>query len=273
MNNTEATFNTENLIKSINNILQEELQKIFVSFLEKYKKYEETYIAVMNLPCVNTKPQLCEMQTSSSNIEITINNRLKSLEDRIYKLVEKVETYSVAVDDVKNQLSKMKMVSKEVVDLTVPHIKLEKENIHLEIEDPKEEISDDESSEDEDEESVTTEKAIEAEVVAVGSKNDEEAEEADDETENKEEDDEEEADDETESKEEEVDEEESVETETKEEEDDEEEEELFEIEIDDITYCTNDENNGYIYEYKNEEVGDKIGYFKEGEPFFYADEK
>jgi hypothetical protein len=80
----------------------------------------------------------------------------------------------------------------------------------------------------------------------------------------------------------------SVETETKEEEEasdaeeeeqaeseqekDDEEEELFEIDIDDVTYCTNDEENGSIYELKNGDVGDKVGYFKEGEPFFYADE-
>ena len=55
---------------------------------------------------------------------------------------------------------------------------------------------------------------------------------------------------------------------------DEEEEELVEIEIDDITYCTNDEENGVIYELTPDgEVGEKVGYLKEGEPFFYADEK
>jgi hypothetical protein len=54
----------------------------------------------------------------------------------------------------------------------------------------------------------------------------------------------------------------------------EEEEELSEIEIDDITYCTNDEENGFIYELtKDGDVGEKVGYLKEGEPFFYADEK
>ena len=69
-----------------------------------------------------------------------------------------------------------------------------------------------------------------------------------------------------------------IETENSESEDDdkedEEEEELVEIEIDDITYCTNDEENGFIYELtKDGDVGDKVGYLKEGEPFFYADEK
>jgi len=49
-----------------------------------------------------------------------------------------------------------------------------------------------------------------------------------------------------------------------------EEEELFEIDIDDVTFCTNDDQNGFIYELlEDSEVGKKIGYFKEGEPIFY----
>jgi hypothetical protein len=54
----------------------------------------------------------------------------------------------------------------------------------------------------------------------------------------------------------------------------EEEEELFEIEIDGTTYCTNNEESGLIFELTEDgDVGEKIGYLKEGEPFFYADEK
>ena len=49
----------------------------------------------------------------------------------------------------------------------------------------------------------------------------------------------------------------------------EEEEEYEEIEIDDVTYCTNDSENGFIYEVTEDgDVGEKIGYIKEGEPFF-----
>ena len=49
-----------------------------------------------------------------------------------------------------------------------------------------------------------------------------------------------------------------------------EEEELFEIEIDDITYYTNNEENGIIYEVtKDEEVGKEVGYLKDGEPYFH----
>ena len=69
-------------------------------------------------------------------------------------------------------------------------------------------------------------------------------------------------------------EEEEVETEASETEAEEEEEEYIEIDIDDVTYCTNNEENGFIYELTEDgDVGNKIGYLKDGEPFFYADEK
>ena len=51
------------------------------------------------------------------------------------------------------------------------------------------------------------------------------------------------------------------------------EEELEVITIDDIDYCTNNEENGFIWQLtKDGEQGDKVGYLKDGEPFFYADE-
>lgn len=52
-----------------------------------------------------------------------------------------------------------------------------------------------------------------------------------------------------------------------------EDEELFEIEIDDKTYCTNNEVNGFIYVLdKDGDVGEKVGYFKDSEPIFYNEE-
>jgi hypothetical protein len=60
---------------------------------------------------------------------------------------------------------------------------------------------------------------------------------------------------------------------TKVEVEEEDEAELEIITIDDIDYCTNDLENGFIWELSEDgEQGDKIGYLKEGEPFFYADE-
>jgi hypothetical protein len=56
-----------------------------------------------------------------------------------------------------------------------------------------------------------------------------------------------------------------VETENEEEEED----DFFEIEIDDVTYCTNNEETGIIYEVnKDGDIGKRIGYLKDGEPFF-----
>jgi hypothetical protein len=51
---------------------------------------------------------------------------------------------------------------------------------------------------------------------------------------------------------------------------DDEEEEVFEIEIDDITYFASDEENGILYEInKDGEIGKKVGIIKDGEPIFY----
>jgi hypothetical protein len=53
-------------------------------------------------------------------------------------------------------------------------------------------------------------------------------------------------------------------------EEEEEEEELYEIEIDNISYCTNNEENGFIYEMtKDGDVGKKVGYFKDSDCIFY----
>ena len=42
---------------------------------------------------------------------------------------------------------------------------------------------------------------------------------------------------------------------------DEEEEELFEVDINGVMYVSNDDEDGTIYSYVNEEVGDEIGKF------------
>jgi hypothetical protein len=47
------------------------------------------------------------------------------------------------------------------------------------------------------------------------------------------------------------------------------EEEVFEIEIDDITYFATDEENGILYEMtKDGDIGKKVGIIKDGEPIF-----
>jgi hypothetical protein len=51
------------------------------------------------------------------------------------------------------------------------------------------------------------------------------------------------------------------ETEVQAEADEEEEEELFEVNINGVMYVSNDDEDGTIYSYVNEEVGDEIGKF------------
>uniref|UniRef100_A0A6C0IU31 Uncharacterized protein n=1 Tax=viral metagenome TaxID=1070528 RepID=A0A6C0IU31_9ZZZZ len=59
------------------------------------------------------------------------------------------------------------------------------------------------------------------------------------------------------------------ETKIKKEDEEEVEEEVFEIEIDDVTYYATDENNGILYEATEDgDVGKKVGIIKDGEPIF-----
>jgi hypothetical protein len=191
----------------------------------------------------------------------------------------------------------------------VVEIKQEKENIILHIEENSVQTDDEEEDvdEEEDEEAAEDEVAIEDEEEEVvdeepeedeeepeedeeeeADEADEEVEEADEEVEEaveEEEVDDEEEEEADEQEDEEADEEEEdsqiekneeaelsedeVETEKSDSEDEGEEEELFEIEIDGVTYCTENEENGFIYVLDEDgNVGETTGYLKNGEPFF-----
>jgi len=156
----------------------------------------------------------------------------------------------------------------------------EEEQEEAETSDKEEEQEEEEKQEEEQEEEEQIEEQEEEQEEAETNDKEEEEEQEEQEEEEQEEQEEVEEEEQEEVEEEEdekTDKEESVETETsdkEEEKEEEEEEELFEIEIDDVTYCTNNEENGFIYELSEDgEVGNKIGYLKESEPFFYADEK
>jgi len=182
---------------------------------------------------ISIKPSIeSSIVSACQNENITVDIDFESASDN-----ESVEEEAESVIEIKNE--------KEIVHITIPTVKVEESAIEvLEAEEEEEEEVEEDEAEAEEEDGIEEDKVVEE-------NNDENSVE----TETKEEQDEEE----------------EVETETKDEQE-EEEEELFEIDIDDITYCTNDENNGSIYELKDGDVGDKVGYFKEGEPFFYADE-
>ena len=236
----------EELFEEITHVIQNHFRKNMGDFMQRYELLEQTHQQLMKLPSV-----VNELQLKTINIQDTTNQTEKN-----------------------NQESSKK---EDIVKASITTV-CENENIQFIIkEEPKTKTStevytqpiilsdDEEESSDEEEEEVEEE---EEEV-------DEEVEEVEEEVEEEEEEEVEEV-------------EEEVETEAEEETDDEEEtlvqppllkveveeeEELFEIEIDDVTYCTNNDETGFIYELSEDgDVGEKVGYFKDSEPFFYADE-
>jgi len=167
-------------------------------------------------------------------------------------LQKKAERLAILLDEKLDMMNKQEQEEEEV-DQVGEEDEEEEEQVEEEVEEELEE-EDEEVEDDEDNEEAQVEEYEEEEV-------EDEEEEIAEEEEEEEEEDKKDVNDNV-----------SIETETKEEEE-EEEEEIFEIEIDDKTYCTNDDENGYIWELTDDgEQGEKVGYLKDGEPFFYADE-
>jgi hypothetical protein len=200
-------------------------------------------------------------------------------QEETYKKI--IETCDKEIEDLKNQINNC---VKQSLDYDLTSDKQEKENIILHIEEKSDLELDLESDEEESEkeEDVEEDDKAESEEEDVELSEDEvESEEVESEEEEKveseEEDIESEEEEKVESEEEKVESEEDktelsedeVETEEEKDEEEEEEEELIEIEIDGVTYCTENEDNGFIYVLdKDGNVGETTGYLKNGEPFF-----
>jgi hypothetical protein len=253
-----------------------------------------------------------ETNTQVYNVDLEqrldkVEKRLDAIIPILDKLLNKITHLNDDIQDIKNEKSsadqhtelviKVNSVEKSSVVKTSENENIE---IHIVEEDQednlltKEEVEEEkecgeeESIEEEQEEEEQEEEEQEEEVEEEVEEQEEEVEEEEEQEEEEQEDEqEEEVEDEQEEEEEVVEEEQedeqdqqdeqeeaSIETETKvQEEEEEEDEELFEIEIDDKTYCTNNDENGFIWELTEDgEQGEKVGYLKDGEPFFYADE-
>jgi hypothetical protein len=310
--NNLKSFNIESILNEISGVIHTGLNNILDEFMEKYNDYEANYNAVLNLPAVKNKISSLSINNNNS-VNSNLNNNImssmyKTFNSQMKELQKENEELKAEIYVLKSRLPPVIDLTSETETETKKPIiiKQEPENITLVIEEqPNEEVAssdvslEDESLEDaesdaslDEEESVAS---LEEELVANEVEEEEEEEEKEEEEsvasleEEKEEEEEsvaKEVEEEEESVANEVEEEEeeeeeddakSVETETKEEVEEEdkveEEEELFEIEIDDKTYCTNNEESGFIYELDSDgNVGDKIGYFKESEPIFYSEE-
>ena len=287
-------LNTEEIASEVNNVIKKGLDKLLGDHLYRYELLEKTHDAIMNLPSVRNHLNLQPLPQYNPETKVDDVNYSQMIE----KLLKRIDELTFEVNQLKQARKNDCTDIKVEDDLIV--VKLEqKENIRLEIEEEEESVLSKAESLEEDDESVLSK---------AESLEEEEEEEEDEEEEAEDENICSECDckvildedivvvdgkkfcgacDPTSSKEEEASEaeeeevvqeaeEDDVETEKSEESASEEEaeEEFIEIDIDDVTYCTNNEENGFIYELTEDgDVGEKVGYLKDGEPFFYADEK
>lgn len=226
-------MNTQSLITEINNLI------------EKNKLLEESLQTIVNLPYIKHYYQNKEKESFIKNDNQDRFNMMKILAIIDEKLnmshMQIVNKLMNEISDLKNEIHMLKNNEKE-------NIKLEIEEVFVPIKEEKHEIALNEVKTNDNEGPVdVVDEEVEEEEV-------EEIVEVEEQTELEEEI-------------------KSIETENKEEQkysdEEDEEEELIEIEIDDITYCTNDENNGFIYEMDKEgNVGQKVGYLKDGDAYF-----
>jgi cobalamin biosynthesis protein CobT len=260
----KTPFNLKPLLAKLNALLEEELSALLNGLIENYEMYKETHMAVLELPVLKKINQFFLSEKNTIQKLKCENGKLK---EEILSLQRTKENISLNILD--------KDVSGEVKEESTMYAKIIKEvQTGFDNDESSEEEADDSQASEEEEDS---EEEEEEEAQASASEEDEEEEE-----EEKEEagageaqasaseaqasasagasasEEEEGAGDG------------DVETEEEEEDSDSDGEEVFKIEIDDIDYYTNDEVNGFIYEItSNEDVGKKVGYFKDEEPFFY----
>jgi hypothetical protein len=297
-------YNTQPLLNEIEIVIKNGLDKMLSKILQRYNLLEKTHNQLMNLPSIkeaigkdyDDQDVESESETESLNPEtdnivscqtimkldvLNIESKLDKLEKKYAGLYPMLDKILDKIETLNNDVQKMKSSEKNVSvtscssSVATPTIvsACENENITFEIkeeetqpsveEDVEEDVDVEEEVEEELEEAVE-ELDLTVKVVEKETEEDVEEDEASVETETKSE---------TESvEEEENDDSKSVETETKSEKS-EDEEDLEVITIDDIDYCTNNEENGFIWELTQEgEQGTKVGYLKDGEPFFYAEE-
>ena len=255
---------TRDLVKKEMSYVESKLDRIE----KKYESISPLISKILDkLESINAEVKVLK-ETPRDNIKIVQMDHEKSYISNIIKpsIVSACENENIKFEIEENDDEEEEDEEEDDEEIVEP-IKVKKEVIIIEDEEL-EELEEEEIEEEEEEDDVIEEDVIEAVVVADTKKEVETVvveEESD------------------------ADEEDEVETEASEDEEEDEEEEVVPtpikvdveeeeaeleiITIDDIDYCTNDLENGFIWELNEDgEQCDKIGYLKEGEPFFYADE-
>ena len=267
---TTQVLPIDSLMKQVSALIERELYQMLDKYMKNYKKYKKTYKHIMKLPAIRKLKDFKKTKEGSKgNIGI-----IRMLVNQINELTSQVSMLKTALYSYEHENDERR----------------EQENISLNITEPEPNMDDvvaDSGTKVYAELIESTQpqqtKVVKLDAAPVVSEGDSEEEEEEEDEEEDEEEEEEEKEEEEEYTQEEIAynkiddvmfNKKCLNTDMKKnvklvEDEEEEEEEVFEIEIDDKTYYTNDEENGIIYEaLPNDEVGEKIGYLKDGEPFF-----
>jgi hypothetical protein len=275
------------LVELVINDLTKTMRTTLTPFIEKIEstnKQYQTLIDIMsNMPefkqlvdeNIQLKKELCSSRVNNEKVEDVIEYVQDNVVPNTISITLEVTQLNNAIDSNLNMTEHVKDIYNSVTtkeytinDIETEDEEVEEEEVEDEDEDEEEEVEEEEEEVDE----VEDEDEVEEEEEDVKVEEEVEEEEVEDEVEDEVE---EEVEDEVEEEvEDEVEEEVDVKVEevVKVEEEvlvEEEDEEVFIVEIDDVEYYTSDEVNGIIYRItSNEEVGDKVGQFNNGEPTF-----
>ena len=262
---TTQVLPIDSLMKQVSALIERELYQMLDKYMANYKKYKKTYKHIMKLPAIRKLKDFKKTKEGSKGNKGIIRmliNQINELTAEISTLKTTLYNYEHENDERREQENISLNITEPNVEDVVPDTGTKVYAELIESTQPQQTNS-----------NITQTKVVKLDVVApVVSEGESEGEEEEEVVDEEEEvvDEEEEVVDEEEEVVDEEEEKKEEEAETEEEEEaEEEEEEVFEIEIDDKTYYTNNEENGIIYEaLPNDEVGEKIGYLKDGEPFF-----
>jgi chemotaxis protein histidine kinase CheA len=270
-NTLANTSATSSIISLLMDEVRQSLEPKISHVLADYQMYKETHDALLQIPFVkHLLENQCKCNSATKEPQSTPHDPIQ------------LEIIDATVNGLSNLDSITEYINATVVSEAVSEAASEAVSEAVsEAEEEEEAVSEAEEEEEEAEEEEAEEEEEEAEEeeaeVEAASEAEEEVEEVEDEGEEvkaaseavseAEEEEEEEvkaADEEVKAEEEEVKAEEEAEEEEVEAEEEEEELELFEVEIKGKTYVTNDEMEGDIYEYVNDEVGEIVGAFRKG---------
>ena len=230
--------NYKDILDSVNSALGNHVKKIVDNIIKSYILNLDTCDRLNSITnnnsIKNTKNEINDLNMKNElydirSFSVQMGNKIDDIQKEVYGVLTEIK---ISLDKLSEDISKYK--EKEKDDNTPPNCNTNIENIKLEFNEIDKSIDDEDSD-------INTELVVkeeeeeeEEEIKKVATDSD-------------------------------YDEEEEEEEEEEEQEDDEEEDELFEIEINGVNYCTSDEKNGDIYELdENDEPGKKVGAFRNG---------